>query len=380
MKELKTYDIAIVGAGPAACSLALTLQNSDLSILMLEKGTFPRDKVCGDAVPFEAYKTMKRLGEKYYQRLYDISDKNNIRFNRLITSKKRELMLEWSQKSFNCKRIVFDNELYNWVKTDTKAEIIQNTTVKSATYENDIWTVTDTNKNTFNARFLVGAGGANCPVSRRVANMKLDRTQTCGSVRAYFKGISGLENNTNEIYFLDDFGGSGYLWIFPVGDDFYNVGFGALSEVIAEKKVNLRKVFADLVDKNGSLKKRFQNAEMLDKIEGFSIPMGGYKELPISGDGFLLIGDAASLVDPVGGHGIGTGIWSGYIAGQFLEKAFAKADFSKEKMLTYNQEISDTIGKRLRKQAKSQKIAMRFPWIVELIAHPWLKGIVKKLV
>jgi flavin-dependent dehydrogenase len=92
---LKTYDIAIVGAGPAACSLALTLQNSDLSILMLEKGTFPRDKVCGDAVPFEAYKTMERLGKKYYERLYAISDKNNIRFNRLITSKKRELMLEW---------------------------------------------------------------------------------------------------------------------------------------------------------------------------------------------------------------------------------------------------------------------------------------------
>jgi geranylgeranyl reductase family protein len=376
---LKTYDIAIVGAGPAACSLALTLQNSDLSILMLEKGTFPRDKVCGDAVPFEAYKTMERLGKKYYERLYAISDKNNIRFNRLITSKKRELMLEWSQKSFNCKRVVFDNELFNWVKTDTKAEIIQNTTVKSATYENDIWTVTDTNKNTFKARFLVGAGGANCPISRHVAKVKLDRTQTCGSVRAYFKGISGLEENTNEIYFLDEFGGSGYLWIFPVGDDLYNVGFGALSEVIANKKVNLRKVFACLVDKNGSLKKRFQNAEMLDKIEGFSIPMGGYKELPISGDGFLLIGDAASLVDPVGGHGLGTGIWSGFIAGQFLEKAFPKGDFSKEKMLGYNHEISNTIGKRLRKQAKSQQIAMRFPWIVELIAHPWLKKIVNKL-
>ena len=376
---MKTYDIAIVGAGPAACALVLKLRNSELSILMLEKGGFPRDKVCGDAIPFEAYKTMERLGADYSERLYGILDKNDIRYNRLITSKKRELMLEWSQKSFNCKRIVFDNALVDWVKTDTKAEIIQNTIVKTATYENDIWTITDKSKNTFKARFLVGAGGANCPVSRRVANMKLDRTQTCGSVRAYFKGVSGLESNTNEIYFLDEFGGSGYLWIFPVGDDIYNVGFGALSEVIAKKKVNLRKVFSDLVDKNGSLKKRFQNAEMLDKIEGFSIPMGGYKELPISGEGFLLIGDAASLVDPVGGHGIGTGIWSGYIAGQFLEKAFVKADFSKERMLVYNQEISNTIGKRLRKQAKSQQIAMKFPWIVELIAHPWLKRIVNKL-
>jgi len=376
---LKTYDIIIVGAGPAACSLALTLQNSGLSILMLEKGVFPRDKVCGDAIPFEAYKTMERLGEKYYKRLYAISDKNNIRFNRLITSKKRELILEWSQKSFNCKRVVFDNELFNWVQSDTNTEIIQNTIVKSASYDKNTWTVVDTKKNIYSAKFLVGGGGANCPISRRVANLKLDRTQTCGSVRAYFKGISGLESNMNEIYFLDEFGGSGYLWIFPVGNNIYNVGFGALSSVIAAKKANLRKVFNTLIAKNGSLKKRFQNAEILGKVEGFSIPMGGYKELPISGEGFLLIGDAASLVDPVGGHGIGTGIWSGYIAGQFLEKAFEEANFSKKVMLEYNQMISDTIGKRLRKQAKTQKMAIKFPWIVELIAHPWLKRIVNKL-
>jgi flavin-dependent dehydrogenase len=176
--ELKIYDIVIVGAGPAACSLALTLRNTNLSILMLEKGTFPRDKICGDSIPFEAYKTMKRLGDDYTQRLYNISDKNIVNSTRMITAKKRELMLGWSGKAFNCKRIVFDNELFNWVKSDTSTKIIQNTTVKSATYESGIWTISDSKSNNFNARFVVGAGGANCPISRHVANMKLDRTQT----------------------------------------------------------------------------------------------------------------------------------------------------------------------------------------------------------
>lgn len=85
---MKQFDITIVGAGPAGCTLALALKNSGLCVALLDKATFPRDKICGDAIPYEAYKILKEIDEKYYHQLHAVSDKSYARFNRVITAKK----------------------------------------------------------------------------------------------------------------------------------------------------------------------------------------------------------------------------------------------------------------------------------------------------
>jgi geranylgeranyl reductase family protein len=372
---LKTFDIIIIGAGPSACSMALALQNSNLSVAMLEKSTFPRDKTCGDAIPYEAYQTLKSIDEKYYHQLYEIADKSMIRFNRLITPKGRDFTVEWTTKAFNCPRLVFDNQLFEWVKTDTQTTIFEKTVFKKAVYDDENNWIIETNNGIFQAKFLVGAGGANCPIARRIANIDLDRKHHSGAVRAYFKNINGLSENTNEIYFLKEYADS-YFWIFPVGKDIYNVGFGLLSQTIADKKLNVRELFQDIIDNNQYIKNRFQNAERLEKTKGFGIPLGGGRKIPISGKGFLLIGDAAYLVEPVGGHGIGTGIWSGKIAADFLKNAFQSQDFSATAMKAYDTKIEKTIGKRLSNQAKLQRIMLRFPSLVELAARPFMKKVI----
>ena len=374
---MNQFDIVIVGAGPAGCTLALALKNSGLRVALLDKSEFPRDKVCGDAIPYEAYQTLKQIDEKYFRQLYEISDKSMIRFNRLITPNNQDFTVEWTTKAFNCKRIVLDNELFNWVKTDTETAIFENTTFKNAAYENGIWTI-ETNKNVFKSKFLIGAGGANCPISKRIAKIKLDRKHHSGAVRAYYKDIEGLNDNVNEIYFIKEYSDS-YFWIFPVGNNIYNVGFGLLSQTIADQQLNLRELFEDIIQNSPNLKERFQKAERLDKVKGFGIPLGGSRKIPISGEGFLLIGDAASLVEPVGGHGIGTGIWSGKIAADFIQKAFQSQDFSKDFMYQYDIEIERTIGKRLANQAKLQRILLRFPWLVELATKPFMKKIINWL-
>lgn len=354
--------------------MALALKNSNLSVAMLEKSTFPRDKTCGDAIPYEAYQTLQQIDKKYYHQLYEISDKSMIRFNRLITPKGRDFTVEWTTKAFNCPRLVFDNQLFKWVKSDTKTAIFEKTIYKNAVYENGLWTI-QTNKGDFQAKFLVGAGGANCPIARRIANIELDRKHHSGAVRAYYKNINGLNENTNEIFFLKEYSDS-YFWIFPVGNNIYNVGFGLLSQTIADKKLNIKTLFQDIIDNNQNIKERFRNAERLDNIKGFGIPLGGTRKIPISGDGFLLIGDAAYLVEPVGGHGIGTGIWSGKIAADFIQNAFQNQNFNSEKMQQYDAEIAKTIGKRLVNQAKLQRILLRFPFLVELAARPFMKKLI----
>lgn len=371
------FDVIIVGAGPAGCTLALALQNSNLRVALLEKSVFPRDKICGDAIPFEAYKTLKQIDEKYYRQLYEISPKSMIRYNRLITAKNKDFTVEWTTKAFNCKRVVFDNQLFEWVKKDTNTTIFEKTVFKSAVYENGIWTI-KTKNTIFKSKLLVGAGGANCPIARQIANIELDRKYHSGAVRAYYKDIQGLNDDMNEIYFIEEYPDS-YFWIFPVDNNIYNVGFGLLSQTIADKQLNLRKLFQQVIENSPNLKERFQKATRLNSVKGFGIPLGGTRTIPISGKGFLLIGDAAGLVEPVGGHGIGTGIWSGKIAADFIQKAFQTNSFNKDFMYQYDTEINQNIGKRLANQAKLQRIVLRFPWLVELATKPFMKKVINWL-
>ena len=67
MKNEKAFDIAIIGAGPAGCSAALTLRNSGCSVALFEKSSFPRNKICGDGVCDRSMNTLKDINPAYFE-------------------------------------------------------------------------------------------------------------------------------------------------------------------------------------------------------------------------------------------------------------------------------------------------------------------------
>ncbi|MBK7308070.1 MAG: hypothetical protein IPI88_14300 [Chitinophagaceae bacterium] len=75
------------------------------------------------------------------------------------------------------------------------------------------------------------------------------------------------------------------------------------------------------------------------------------------GDGWMLLGDAASLVCPTSGEGIGSGMISGYVAAKFLQRAFVQNDFSEKMFTHYNREIH----KRLRTEEKVYRFINSIP-------------------
>lgn len=107
----------------------------------------------------------------------------------------------------------------------------------------------------------------------------------------------------------------GYFWIFPLPDNTYNTGFGMVTSAIKEKKINLRKTLLNIIHSDKQIQKRFTNAVALETPIGYGLPTGSRK-VPISGERFLLAGDAASLIDPATGEGIGNAMLSGIIAGK----------------------------------------------------------------
>jgi flavin-dependent dehydrogenase len=128
-----------------------------------------------------------------------------------------------------------------------------------------------------------------------------------------------------------------------------------LSSVISKKNVDLKKVLQRLLTTDPRFKERFQNAKPLETVKGYNLPLGS-KKRNLSGDHFLLTGDAASLIDPFSGEGIANAIRSGRVAAAHTLKCFQHSDFSKAFNAQYDEEIYRRTWKELKLSRMLQRL------------------------
>ncbi|MEJ7821109.1 MAG: geranylgeranyl reductase, partial [Chitinophagaceae bacterium] len=184
----------------------------------------------------------------------------------------------------------------------------------------------------------IGADGAHSVISRNIGDIKVDKKHHSAGLRIYYEGVSSFhEEGFIELHFFKEIL-PGYLWIFPLADNKANVGIGMLSSVVAKEKVDLKKVLQKLITTHPNLKDRFKNAKPLETIKGYGLPLGS-KKRNISGERFLLAGDAAALIDPFSGEGIANAIRSGRVAADHTIKCFEQKNFSAAFNKTYDKEI-----------------------------------------
>lgn len=178
-------------------------------------------------------------------------------------------------------------------------------------------------------------------------------------LRAYYKNVTGTNaDNFIELHFLKGLL-PGYFWIFPLPDGGANVGVGMLSDAIRRKKVNLKKELLKIVNEDPVIKERFKNAELVGTIDGYGLPLGS-KKRKISGERYMLIGDAGYLIDPFTGEGIGNAFYSGRLAAQQAALCIQNNDYSAAALQRYDSEIERVMGAELRLSNKLQKF-IKYP-------------------
>ena len=374
------YDVIIVGAGPAGCSCALTLKDSNLKVGLFDKSKFPRDKVCGDAIPSRAINTLKNISPEFINEFRAFEKVNLFKKTRIFYEKKF-FDFNWVGESYTCARLDFDNFLFNLVKKYSSTEIIENCNLSEIISFPDHIILKDPSKGlTYQTKILIGADGANSIVMKKLANRMIDRKHHVGSVRAYYSNISNTNPETTEV-FIDKRIFPGYLWIFPLPDNKANVGYGMLSNEISKRKINLRKALPDLISSTPLLAERFKNAILLGDIEGFGLPLGSRK-VQLYGDRFMLTGDAASLIDPISGEGIGNAMLSGKLAGEQILECFEQKDFSSKFISSYEIKLFHVIGTELSLRYRVQQIVSKMPFLISvfyfLMKNKWLENKMKK--
>jgi geranylgeranyl reductase family protein len=366
------FDLVIVGAGPAGCTTALNLAGSGLKVALVDKAVLPADKICGDALSGTVLKVLKRLPGNCFDEFLKLEPKNpswGIRF----VAPSQELLdvpfilekkTETTPPGYLCKRKLFDGFLQQKVRDLNSFSVIDNFRVEQIIRENENFVIKG-EKEDLKCRLIVGADGFPSTVGRILAKHSLNYRKYYLGVRTYFTGITDFHpEQFIELHFLEELL-PGYLWIFPLADSLANVGLGMSYEKMQATPGSLSALLKQIISSHPVLSKRFAKAEMKGNIEAHKLPLGpDTKE--ISGNGFLLAGDAASLVDPFSGEGIGNAMVSGEIAAGIIKEAFSSNDISEKFLKQYDDRINDKLGRELRTSRKIQELCT-YPSLFNLV-------------
>lgn len=364
------YDVIIIGAGPAGASCALGLSHSGLKVAVVDKAKFPRDKVCGDALSADVIKQLPMLSEKLARAFATYETRTPSYGVRLFAPDRSSVDLAFTakggSKGYVWPRQDFDNLLVSHIKTEGNCALLENVTVTDVSVKSDEVHI-HTSRELLRARMVVGADGANSVVARLTGSKAIDRGHHSAGLRIYYEGVDGFdERNHIELHFFKAIL-PGYLWIFPMHGGRANVGIGMLSSIVARKRINLRRTLEELLLSDPNLRKRFINARPLESVKGHGLPLGSVKR-KLSGDRFLLVGDAASLIDPFTGEGVGNAIRSGRVAAEHIMRCFDALDFSAQFNRGYDCEIYRRMGKEFRISHALQRLC-RIPWLFNLVVR-----------
>ncbi|NWJ52625.1 MAG: geranylgeranyl reductase family protein [Bacteroidetes bacterium] len=369
--EIQLFDILIIGAGPSGAACALRLSKSGYKVAVLEKEVSPRTKICGDALGVDVVNQLPMLSEGLLTDFLAFPSKLASHGVKIVAPNGGSLAIPFIYKGakgngFICKRIDFDHLLYKHMNVSSNIQVIQNCRVISVQQKND-GILVNTSKGVFKGKVIVGADGVRSIVARNLGKIKLERNHFSAGLRVYYEGVTNFNpDNYIELYFIKEILPS-YLWVFPLPNNQANVGLMMLASKVAKKKINLKETLNHLLATHPELKERFKNATPLETIKGHGLPLGSKKRL-ISGERFLLVGDAAGLIDPFSGEGVGNALRSGRIAAEHLIQCIEQNDYSASFNKKYDAEIYRRMWKEFKLSSRLQTMC-KYSFLLNTIVH-----------
>lgn len=284
---MMTYDVIVVGAGPAGTAAAYDLAVNDFAVLLLDKTRFPRKKACAGGLTVKAAEALRYSIQPVIRKIcYNLEAGRHAETHKTLKSSK--------PIAFMTERAEFDFFCLN--KTLTAGAHFRVVKTIQAITEQEAFVELVTEQETFRSKFLIGADGANSQIRKRFAPFAEFKKGFAIEATAPVE-----ENRHYEMAF--DFGvvTSGYGWLFPKGDHL-NIGLFTFDDTVKLKAETLRNY---CMEKTGH--------KTLREMAAFSIGFGGWGYGP-GLKRIFLVGDAAGLADPLLGEGLHNAVKSGQAA------------------------------------------------------------------
>jgi geranylgeranyl reductase family protein len=306
------YDVAVIGAGPAGAAAAITAARGGASVLVVDQAPYGRDKICGDGLTPRAVKALYDLG-------VGLDAAHRIDGLRMIAGR-RVRELPWPAGGR------FPDHGAVWPRRRLDAALIDAAEAAGAELR---WStageprVDDDGRvvgivaggERIDADLTVVAAGAPGKVARLLGADRVVDEPFGLAIRAYVASPRHTDRHLEACLTLRDGRGAavpGYGWMFPAGDGTVNIGVGALSTMKAFKRLNLTTLLDDYRD---LVRDEWEPGEYVERPRAWRLPMSIARR---HGTGWVAVGDAAGLINPMNGEGIDYGLESGMLAAELF--------------------------------------------------------------
>ncbi|MBQ0831735.1 NAD(P)/FAD-dependent oxidoreductase [Marinobacter sp.] len=324
---METYDLIIVGAGPAGSTLARALEGSGKRALLIDKQAFPRDKTCAGWVTPSVMETLD----------IDLAEYGKGRTLQPIRRFRIGMMGQRAVEndhggvvSYGIRRCEFDDYLLG--RTVTRKQL--GSPVKTIIRKDGNWLI----NNTCSAPLLVGAGGHFCPVAKLIGDGPGSHETVVAAKEIEFKMTQEqakaceARGDTPELWFCKDL--KGYAWVFRKGN-YLNIGLGREDN---HKLTEHLQSFVETMKTTGRIP-----ADLPGRFKGHAYLLYDHAGRALVDDGLLVIGDAAGLAYTQSGEGIRPAIESALLAADVIRRA---PDFSATSLQAYGDAIAERFGHR----------------------------------
>jgi geranylgeranyl reductase family protein len=350
------WDVVVVGAGPAGSMAALNLARHGHRTLLLDKDSFPRDKVCGDGLIADSVRCLTRAG------LYNDIRKLSLKSDLGTVYSPSRICFDVPGEFLTLKRVHLDALIVNKAVESGAAFCQARVTGVEVLPNSSLQILTDEGCERLRSRIVFLSTGANVEMPSRLG-LVTEQRPTAVALRCYVRSSVSLDRL---VVSYDRSITPGYAWIFPLADREFNIGCGVSYRNQSNSRVNLRDAFKAFLTSFPLAAEIMRHAEAISPIRGAMLRCGLNGTRPQGPGNVLVLGESIGATFPFTGEGIGKAMETGEIAAEVAHDALVSADLNRLS------EFPHRIDHELKPKFLGYRIAENWfsrPWLNDLVAR-----------
>ena len=342
------FDVAIVGSGPAGSTAAALLARRGVSVALIDRDEFPRDKLCGEFLSYDALPILERLGAI---EAIDAAAAPRIRSGRIVGST-RVRQFDFPYAARGVSRLFLDDLLLRtaeasgaqtftgWTATGLDAAHV---TIERAS-----------EPRTLNARVVVGAWGRWGRFDTQLQRAFVrDRSHRNFGFKRHYIARNGPAADTIDLYSFR----RGYLGVSAVERGITNICGLVHTSRLAGHKGRWDSFVAEIRTEEPQLESLYSRYDAAQEQFLSSEPVIFRARSPVE-NGVVMIGDASGVIDPLTGGGMAMAIQSALIAAPHIVRLLTSSDRT-ESEERYRREHTKMFGRRIAWSRRAARILAR---------------------
>lgn len=364
------WDAVVVGAGPAGSTAAFHLARRGHHVLLVDRETFPREKVCGDGLLADAAHALRRMG--VYEEVCRVG--HPIRSLSIFSPSLVEIPLPGDYLTVRRQRL---DAILAGRAVEEGARFAHGEACDFRIGSDGCVALWFANSaKLVRARVGILATGARATILKRLRPSRQNpKDPKAVALRCYVRSPARLETMVFSYHrsLLP-----GYAWIIPMGGSEYNVGCGVFA--CSNRRINLAKAFKTFADEFPVARSLLERCQRLSPMQGAQLRCGLRGVQPLLTGNVLAVGEAVGSTYPLTGEGVGKAMETGELAAEAVHRALVSGDLNE--LQRYSQGVE-----AMRERYRAYEVAQRWVssgWLSDFVARrahksPYLRSAVARV-